>query len=72
MKFYLATTALLLCGLQLFAQQKATIPSGNREGDEDFKRERDAWIEQMHRTSPDIQWRIIERENREARQLQQG
>lgn len=72
MKNYLVTTALLLCGLQLFAQQPTTtIPSGNREGDEGFKREREAWIEQMHRTSPDISWRIIERENREARQLKQ-
>jgi photosystem II stability/assembly factor-like uncharacterized protein len=72
MKNYLVTTALLLCGLQLFAQQTTTtIPSGNREGDADFKREREAWIEQMHRTSPDIQWKIIERENREARQMKQ-
>ncbi len=49
--------------------QHTTIPPNNREGDENFKKEREAWIRQMHVTAPDVNWEVIERENREARIL---
>lgn len=60
---------LLIClvsTFNLFAQN-TIIPPENRESEESFKKERERWIRQMHRTAPDVNWEVIERENREAR-----
>lgn len=35
-----------------------------RENDSEFKKKREQWIEDMHRTEPGINWRVIENETR--------
>ncbi len=39
----------------------------NREADENYKHQRKLWIEEMHKTPPDINWRVIENANYLAR-----
>ncbi|MBI5324777.1 MAG: T9SS type A sorting domain-containing protein [Ignavibacteriae bacterium] len=51
--------------IQLFSQSNTQINLlQHRDGDEKFKKERDAWIEQMHRIEPGINWRIIDKETK--------
>ncbi|HVR10037.1 MAG TPA: hypothetical protein VMW75_18475, partial [Thermoanaerobaculia bacterium] len=40
-------------------------PPPPKEGEDDFGRQRQAWIESMHRAAPGVDWRAIERENRQ-------
>ncbi|MGA2297121.1 MAG: FlgD immunoglobulin-like domain containing protein [FCB group bacterium] len=39
----------------------------NRESEENFKLQRQQWIEQMHRTEPNINWRIIDNATRQSK-----
>lgn len=41
-------------------------PPRPKEGDQDIERQRQAWIESMHRAAPGVSWREIEKENREV------
>jgi len=67
--FSLTAIILLFPVLFLHAQtlemQKSILM--NKEENEEFKRQREKWIEDMHRVEPGVNWRIIEQENQNAR-----
>ncbi|MFT7676080.1 MAG: hypothetical protein ACI8QC_000047 [Planctomycetota bacterium] len=42
-----------------------TDPRGE-DDEQEQRREREAWLEQMHRSAPDVDWRAIEERNRQA------
>jgi photosystem II stability/assembly factor-like uncharacterized protein len=39
----------------------------NRENEEEYRRERELWIEEMHKTPPDLNWKVIENANHLAK-----
>jgi photosystem II stability/assembly factor-like uncharacterized protein len=39
----------------------------NRENEEEYRRERELWIEEMHKTPPDLNWQVIENANHLAK-----
>ncbi len=53
----------------VFAQtsSKTEIPVLTRENDSDYKREREVWINQMHRAEPGLNWQTIDAETRSAK-----
>lgn len=62
----------ILLSIALYAILIVSAYSGDkndmiREDDEEMKKERLQWIEEMHRAAPGINWRIIERETGESK-----
>ena len=45
---------------------------GSEEGEETRRRQRERWLEEMHRTAPDVDWRSIERANQERERLRRN
>jgi photosystem II stability/assembly factor-like uncharacterized protein len=71
LRLFIFISILTLSPLCLLSQPtKSTFVDTNliREGDEKFKIEREKWIQQMHRTEPGVNWRIIDNETRMSKQ----
>ena len=47
--------------------QTTEIPKSNREADADYQKEREAWINQMHRAEPGLSWQAIDAQTRNAK-----
>ena len=69
--FTLTALILLFPIMFLFSQSKEMENSilMNKEENEEFKLKREKWIEDMHRTEPGVNWKIIEQENQNARMI---
>ena len=69
MKQRIITSFLLLFPILLFAQSSdiEQYLHLNKEADEEYKLQRQLWIEEMHKTPPDVNWRLIENANHLAR-----
>lgn len=76
---WIPTLALALCACRSGALPTAgperfpqpTDPRGQGD-DETRRRERERWIEEMHRTAPDVDWRAVERANQEAERVRRN
>jgi hypothetical protein len=60
---------MLIAMVPVSAQESPREEFRHQREDREQNDRRDEWIEGMHRTEPGINWRVIERENQEARTL---